>query len=132
MLKSIQREERKKGTLSSHAFILQEEDIRFIVDKIWHGHSILSKKSEINNLRLPRWIKSQEWSPWNCVLLTQTESHQHNNIIELSKLYDENTIKEVLNRHALAKTAFKKLQAVEYEFTESGEWYDVGVKDRVV
>lgn len=43
MLRSIRREERKYAALCSYAFIVQEEDIREIVESIWHGHSILSQ-----------------------------------------------------------------------------------------
>lgn len=43
ILRSIQRDERKRASLASYAFIVQEEDIREIVEVIWHGHSILSQ-----------------------------------------------------------------------------------------
>lgn len=43
ILRAIQRDERKRKALASFAFIVQEEDIREIVEMIWHGHSILSQ-----------------------------------------------------------------------------------------
>lgn len=43
ILRAVQRDERKRGALASFAFIVQEDDIREIVEIIWHGHSILSQ-----------------------------------------------------------------------------------------
>lgn len=43
MLRSIRRDERKRGALLSYAFIVQEEDIKELIENIWHGHSILSQ-----------------------------------------------------------------------------------------
>ncbi|XP_055850185.1 IQ and ubiquitin-like domain-containing protein [Episyrphus balteatus] len=132
ILRSIQREERKHRSLASYAFILQEDDVRFIVDKIWHRHSFLSKENDINYLRLPRWIKSDDWSPWNCICLTETEARNHNTLKDLRTVYDEKMMLDITNRHMLAKNAFKKLQDVENDFVESGQWWEVGIKNKVV
>lgn len=51
ILRAIQRDEKKRKTLASYAFIIQEDDVRFIIDKIWHGHSILSKCNDLAHLR---------------------------------------------------------------------------------
>lgn len=39
ILRGIQRDERKRGALSSLAFIVQETDIKQIIENIWHGES---------------------------------------------------------------------------------------------
>ncbi|XP_073815788.1 IQ motif and ubiquitin-like domain-containing protein [Musca autumnalis] len=127
ILRSIQRDERKKHCSSSLAFIMQVDDIRHIVDQIWHGHSVLSKCNNLSRLRLPRWNKSEEWSPWNCVCLTDTEARNHNRVEDLESVYDLKTRLEVANRHMLAKNAFHNLASVSVEFTETGQWWNVGL-----
>ena len=42
LLDNIKAEEEARGNLASPAFILQESDIRFIVENIWNSRSILS------------------------------------------------------------------------------------------
>lgn len=64
VLRGIQRDERKRGAFSSFAFIIQETDVKHIVENIWHGISMISQCK--TNLRLPRWNVNDEWSPWNC------------------------------------------------------------------
>ncbi|XP_055385066.1 IQ and ubiquitin-like domain-containing protein [Condylostylus longicornis] len=132
ILRSIQRDERSRRTLSSYAFILQEEDIKYIICKIWHGHSILSKCSDIEDLRLPRWNKADDWSPWNCVCLTSAEARHHNKLNRLEDTYDEGIRKMIKNKHLLGRTAFKRLQAVETDFVESGEWWKVGLNQKAI
>ena len=51
ILRAIQRNERRKRCNGSFAFIIQVDDIRYLIDKIWHGHSILSKVDDISVLR---------------------------------------------------------------------------------
>lgn len=51
MLNTIRREEHKRNALSSCAFVMQPEDIREIVETIWHGHSVLSQCNDRDELR---------------------------------------------------------------------------------
>lgn len=51
ILRSVQREERKKKCNGSFAFIMQVDDVRHIVEQIWHGHSVLSKCDDLSKLR---------------------------------------------------------------------------------
>lgn len=53
ILRSIRRDERQRRALASYAFIIQEDDIRFLVENIWHGHSALSQND--NRMEL-RWV----------------------------------------------------------------------------
>lgn len=77
--------------------------------------------------RLPRWDKSEEWSPWNCICLTDAEARNHNRVEDLEKIYDLKTRLEIGNRHMLARQAFRNLAAVSVEFTETGQWWNVGL-----
>lgn len=51
ILRAIRRDEQLRGGKSSYAFIIQEEDIREIVEQIWLGHSILSQCNVRKQLR---------------------------------------------------------------------------------
>ncbi|XP_025834052.1 IQ and ubiquitin-like domain-containing protein [Agrilus planipennis] len=108
ILKCIRREERRKGAQSSVAFVLGNEDIQYIVDHIWHGHSALSECDDIHALRLARWEKDKEWSPWNCVLLTTEEIRNHNQLEKFEGAYEYEFIEKVQHKHLDGKVYFKK------------------------
>lgn len=44
---------------------------------IWDSHSALSEESDIYNLTFVRWNIQEEFSPWNCILLTLQEAAAH-------------------------------------------------------
>ncbi|EDV91560.1 GH13365 [Drosophila grimshawi] len=127
ILRCIQRDERKRKCATSFAFVIQQDDVRHIIDKIWHGHSALSKSENLNELRLPRWNKSDDWSPWNCVCLTERETRDHYKIEQMDKVYDPKFILHVGNCHMLSRNLFHTLAAVATEFQETGQWWKVGM-----
>ena len=51
-----------------------------MVLNFWGSQSVLSGCSELENLRFVRWRPSEEWAPWNCVLLTEREAKVHRKI----------------------------------------------------
>lgn len=51
ILRAIQREERRRRCNGSFAFVMQMEDIRYLMLQVWHSHSILSKIDDIKRLR---------------------------------------------------------------------------------
>lgn len=65
---------------------LQEQDLRYLVEKIWSRQSILSAWEDIFDLVLSRWDKHQEWSPWNCILLTKDEAAAHDRLVDLEEV----------------------------------------------
>ncbi|ALC47576.1 CG13855 [Drosophila busckii] len=127
ILRCIQRDERKRKCATSFAFVIQPDDVRLIMDKIWHGHSALSKTEDLSVLRLPRWKKSDDWAPWNCVCLTERETRDHYKIDDLEKVYDPKFIVHIGNCHMLARNVFHTLAAVATEFQETGQWWKVGM-----
>ena len=64
----------------------QENDLRYLVEKIWNSQSIVSAWDDLYDLILVRWDKHKEWSPWNCVLLTKEESSAHERLETLSEV----------------------------------------------
>ena len=55
----------------------QEPDLRYLVENIWNSQSVLSAQEDLFDLVLVRWNKYEEWSPWNCILLTKEEASAH-------------------------------------------------------
>ena len=64
----------------------QEHDLRYLVDKVWGGQSILSAWDDLFDLTLVRWDKNEEWSPWNCILLTKDEAATHEKLVNLEEV----------------------------------------------
>nr|NP_651037.1 uncharacterized protein Dmel_CG13855 [Drosophila melanogaster]AAF55988.1 uncharacterized protein Dmel_CG13855 [Drosophila melanogaster] len=127
ILRCIHRDERKRKCTTSFAFVMQPDDVRHIIDKIWHGHSALSKTENLSELRLPRWNKSDDWAPWNCICLTERETRDHYKIDDIEKVYDPKFVLHIGNLHMLARSLFHTLAAVATEFQETGQWWKVGM-----
>ena len=105
MLNRIRRDEESKFNTSSPIYhlqvvnliqgnclheqdlIFQDSDIRYIVRSLWDSRSILSGLSNLYELRMIRFHKSKEWSPWNCILLSKDEAEIHNSLENLNKVY---------------------------------------------
>lgn len=132
ILRGIQRDERRRGAMASLAFIIQETDIKHIIENIWHGISILSQCNVTSDLRLPRWNIAEDWSPWNCICLTDTEARIHVICSDLQTIYGAKIMKECLSKHSLAKSTFKHLKKMDQSFVETGDWLECGVNDKVV
>lgn len=122
ILRGVQRDERRRGALSSCAFIIQETDVRYIMENIWHGISILSQCNVTSDLRLPRWDVNKEWSPWNCICLTDTEARIHVACADLSTIYGDKILNDCLTKHSLAKSSFKHLKKIDRNFADTSGW----------
>ncbi|XP_022113571.2 IQ and ubiquitin-like domain-containing protein [Pieris rapae] len=122
ILRAVQRDERKRKCWGSFAFVLQEKDVFFIVEKLWHSHSAISECGDLSELRLCRWHVDEDWSPWNCFLVTVQEMKAHLRLERPEDVYDEELVQKVQNKHKLAKANFEQLMSVNKRFTESGDW----------
>lgn len=127
ILRAVQRDERRRKCWGSLAFVLQEKDVFFIVEKLWHSHSAISECSDITELRLCRWNLNEDWSPWNCFLVTVQEMKAHLKLDNPSLVYDEELVQKVANKHKLAKANFEQLMTVNKRFTETGDWQGIRV-----
>ncbi|XP_011552961.3 IQ and ubiquitin-like domain-containing protein [Plutella xylostella] len=125
ILRAVQRDERRRKCWGSVAFVLQEKDVFFIVEKLWHAHSAISEVSDITELRLCRWDVKEDWSPWNCFLVTVSEMKAHLKLEDPELVYDEELVTKIKNKHKLARANFEHLLAVDKRFTESGDWHGV-------
>ncbi|XP_066997158.2 IQ motif and ubiquitin-like domain-containing protein [Anabrus simplex] len=109
ILRAVRRDEQKRHSHSSVAFIMQDQDMYFLIANIWQGHSAISESSDMNQLRLPRWDVTKDWSPWNCILITNEEMKYHTTLDNVEQSYDPDFIAEVSHRHTLAKIHFRHL-----------------------
>lgn len=77
MLVKIQNDEEFYGQESRICFLLTDQDIKYVFESIWNSQSVLSNVNDIYQLHFVRWNKHEEWSPWNCILLTLEEAVAH-------------------------------------------------------
>jgi hypothetical protein len=109
MLKELRKSEETFHDGSHIIFLLQECDLRYLVETIWRGRSALSSESDLAELRLVRWEAGQQWSPWNTVLLTREEAQAHTRLERVEESYGEKFVSQVYQRHVLAKTYFARV-----------------------
>lgn len=96
---------------SAIAFVMQKHDMYRLVNSIWHGCSVISENRDLFQLKIVRFDMSTEWSPWNCILLTDEEAEVHCRIKDLKTVYSKTLIEQVLLAHQLAKNQFKCVHA---------------------
>ena len=128
LLDSIKAEEEARNNLASPAFILQESDIRYIVENIWSSRSVLSGLADLFDLRLARWECEKEWSPWNCILLSREECRIHTQLgginsayptlEDLVKAYGPLLVEKIISKHTLAKKHFAKMASMTKFFAD--------------
>lgn len=121
LLKLIRRDERRKSSHCSIAYILTDNDIYHIITQIWQSHSVISEVNDIYKLRLCRFFKDLPWAPWNCILLTAEEARAHLSIKDLKTVYDPGFLQLICNKHILAKRFFKRAIKLNDYFQEIGE-----------
>ena len=85
MLRNIRKSEERFQDKSHIVFLLQEPDLRYLVENIWGGQSSLSAVRDVFELTLSRWEKKEHWSPWNCILLTKDEAKAHSKLEDIEQ-----------------------------------------------
>ena len=73
---------------SQIVFLVQEPDLRYLVENIWGGQSALSANRELFELTLARWDKRQQWAPWNCILITKEEAKAHYKLDRVNEVHN--------------------------------------------
>lgn len=56
------------------------------MENIWNSQSVLSAHEDLFDLVLVRWNKYEEWSPWNCILLTEEEASAHTKLENVTEV----------------------------------------------
>ncbi|KAJ3082455.1 hypothetical protein HK102_001665, partial [Quaeritorhiza haematococci] len=105
--------------------LLQESDIRYLVDVIWNRQSAVSASKNMEELILTRWDPRQELSPWNCILLTKAEAANHDRQADPNDVYSDDFIRKIHQKHLVARQHFSRLPAMEKylkrRYVENGE-----------
>jgi hypothetical protein len=110
----VQRAEIDRGYQSQVVFMMALDDVVHLVDTIWLGQSALSQESELFRLALCRWDQSEEFSPWNAILLTSDEAATHERLQDGGlDSYGPAFIRLVRQKHLLAKSYFYDLVAAQ-------------------
>lgn len=112
MLSSLRKAEEMFKDGSQIAFLLQDSDLRYLVENIWNGQSALSAWDDLYDLVLVRWIRDEHWSPWNCVLLTKEEAAAHEKLERLEEAYGKAMMHKVHQRHTIARNYFSRLPSM--------------------
>ncbi|KAJ3275210.1 hypothetical protein HDV01_000935 [Terramyces sp. JEL0728] len=125
MLKLIRlQESNKRKSMDQedqlHALsLLQESDIRYLVDVIWNKKSAISGNKNVDDLILTRWDKNEELSPWNCVLLTKSEAVTHDCHSQPDNIYSTEFRNKVFQKQLLARQHFGQLPAMAKYLSEN-------------
>jgi len=109
LLHSIRQTEESFNDNSRIIFLLTEADLRYLAENIWGAQSVLSQWEDTYDLTLVRWNRRAEWSPWNCVLLTNEEARAHSKLIKPEEAYGPVFTQKIKYRHILGKQYFSTL-----------------------
>ncbi|CAH8590636.1 unnamed protein product [Schistosoma rodhaini] len=92
-------------------FLINKDDIRFLIDQIWESRSVLSGWTNLFDLTLARWDINKPWSPWNTIVVTREEAEIHENLskLKIEETYADPLISLVNQRLILGKNKFIKL-----------------------
>ncbi|KAI9094836.1 hypothetical protein DFS34DRAFT_627404 [Phlyctochytrium arcticum] len=92
--------------------LLQESDMRYLVERVWNRQSAVSGSRALESLVLTRWLPFMELSPWNCILLTKAEAATHDRHPDPETLYSEPFVRKILQKQLAAKKRFGSLPAM--------------------
>lgn len=84
-------------------------DFHYLVNDIWHGRSIVSGNTDPYVLRMVRFNVDEQWSPWNCILLTEEEAAVHSRTRPpLDIVYSPDLLRRIRVAHLTAKKRFQR------------------------
>ncbi|XP_053409854.1 IQ and ubiquitin-like domain-containing protein isoform X2 [Nycticebus coucang] len=113
---------------SKIAFLMQLQDIQYLIENIWASQSVLSAWKDLNDLVMVRWDKSLEWSPWNCILLTKDEGAAHLKLTSTEEGYRESFIHKIKHKHILAKNYFSQIPVLASFLLDDDEIGEIRMK----
>uniref|UniRef100_A0A1X7TAC2 Uncharacterized protein n=2 Tax=Amphimedon queenslandica TaxID=400682 RepID=A0A1X7TAC2_AMPQE len=117
MLKTIRKTEENYQDDSHIIFIIQESDLRYLIENIWAGQSAVSGEKDLFELILVRWNITEHWSPWNCILLTTDEARAHVKLDNPEKAYSSQFTDKIRQRHILARNYFTQIPGMMEEMS---------------
>ncbi|NWH60570.1 IQUB protein, partial [Geococcyx californianus] len=112
ILKNLRKSEVDYQDDAKVVFLVQHQDLRYMIENIWDCQSALSACSDLYDLVMVRWDKQHQWSPWNTILLTKEEADAHLKLCNLQKAYEASFIHKIKKKHIQAKKFFSQIPAM--------------------
>ena len=109
MLKALRDSEMEYGDNAKIAFLMQETDLRYLVEYVWGSKSAISSHDDLFDIVLVRWDRHEQWAPWNCILLTREEAAAHDKLECLDEVYGPAFDHKVKQKHTQARHHFARL-----------------------
>ncbi|XP_034734906.1 IQ and ubiquitin-like domain-containing protein [Etheostoma cragini] len=109
ILRRLRADEQRLNQEAKIPFLLQVEDLRYLVEVVWASHSALHASKDLYNLVFVRWNRQKDWSPWNCILLSKEETAAHLEVEDVHKAYDATFIRRIEHKHTLARRHFSQM-----------------------
>ncbi|XP_034444974.1 IQ and ubiquitin-like domain-containing protein [Hippoglossus hippoglossus] len=106
MLRRLRDNEQRLSDNAKIPFLLQVEDLQYLVEVVWASCSALQTSSDLYNLVFTRWDHKRDWSPWNCILLSKEETSAHLEVQDVHKTYEAEFIQGIEHKHMLAQRHF--------------------------
>ncbi|KAM9633983.1 IQ motif and ubiquitin-like domain-containing protein isoform 2-T4 [Morphnus guianensis] len=112
ILENLRKSEADYQDDAKIVFLVQHQDLQYMIENIWGCQSALSACSDLYDLVMVRWDKHHEWSPWNTILLTKDEAVAHLKLCNLQKAYEAAFIHRIKHKHIRAKNYFAQIPAM--------------------
>ncbi|KAM3608973.1 uncharacterized protein V6R79_007803 [Siganus canaliculatus] len=112
ILKRLRADEQQLHDQAKIPFLLQVEDVRYLVKVVWASCSALSGSKDLDDLVFIRWDRQTDWSPWNCILLSKYETAAHMEVDDLHKRYETTFVRRIKQRHLLARRHFSHMSTM--------------------
>ncbi|XP_070686559.1 IQ motif and ubiquitin-like domain-containing protein [Pempheris klunzingeri] len=112
ILRRLRADELRLNEEAKIPFLLQVEDVRYLVKVVWSSCSALNASSDLYNLVFVRWERKRDWSPWNCILLSKEETSAHLEEEDVYKAYEAPFICRIEHKHMLARRHFRQISVM--------------------
>lgn len=109
LLRDVRRQEIKMACYGSLAFAVDAKIVYHLVNEIWDGRSAISGNDCLEQLKLVRFRKGDEWTPWNSLLLTGREASLHRTVDDLEKFYGAMMLQKFRAKNLQAKLRFESV-----------------------
>ncbi|XP_076178136.1 IQ motif and ubiquitin-like domain-containing protein [Ptiloglossa arizonensis] len=112
LLRDLRRTETERSSHGSLAFLVDADIVYRLLNEVWHGKSAISESDRLDELRLTRFRRNLEWSPWNCLPLTAREASVHRRVDDLELFYGPAMMRKLCANNLLAKLRFEPMVAL--------------------
>ncbi|XP_035521403.1 IQ and ubiquitin-like domain-containing protein [Morone saxatilis] len=112
ILRRLRADELQINKETKIPFLLQVEDVQYLIEGVWASRSALSASSDLYNLVFVRWENQRDWSPWNCILLSKEEAPVHMVVEDVHEVYGPTFIHSINLKHMQARRHFSQISNI--------------------